>query len=94
MILQQRIQELEGCAQDEGIRINPASLKDVTRWAEQPRDGYNLFLLDSGNFRAISKLDAGTEEGIEFIGNGIMKNTVIRRYENGKRSLVTQLIQL
>jgi hypothetical protein len=91
---QERIEGLCQVAEEENIRINPTSLQDVRLWASQPREGWNLFLLERGNFRAIRKYHVEHQEGIEFLGNGRLRRTVIRRGKDGRLEAPSQEVPL
>jgi len=74
----ERIIELQECAQEEQIPINARSQWDLLKFISgyTSTDDLNIFLLDGGTFRVIWKTSAH-QLGLEFLGNGTLKKTVI-----------------
>jgi hypothetical protein len=90
----QRIGELNECAQEEQITINCASQVDLLKYISgyTGSDDLNIFLLDQGTFRLIWKTSAVRQDGLEFLGKGLVKETkVIRNLKTGKYSASSEL---
>jgi len=77
----QRVAELKECAQEEQITVNDASQWDLLKFISgyTSTDDLNIFLLDGGTFRVIWKTSDTRQVGLEFLGKGALKETVIVR---------------
>jgi hypothetical protein len=74
-----RIGELKECAQEEQISIDQASQWDLIKFISGyvSEEDLNIFLLDNGKFHVIWKISDSREVGIEFLGEGHLKKTVV-----------------
>ena len=92
-----RISELQECAADEEIPLNPSSLDDLQEWVDSTPlvEDPNIFLLDNGNFRIIKTGASGSQFGIEFLGSRKIRYTIVERDPvSGKTSARSELIGL
>jgi hypothetical protein len=74
-----RLAELQADAEDEGIAISEGSQRDLLRFLGTHLDWRrpSLFLLDSGNFRALWR-DGREQIALEFLGNQIIQYVMFR----------------
>lgn len=73
--LNRRISDIKSIAQDEGIKINAESEKDLMLFLTRhpfSRRPY-LSLLDNGNYRALWKNSEGEQIGLQFLGDEIVQ---------------------
>jgi hypothetical protein len=93
----ERIAELKESAQEEQITVNDASQWDLLKFISgyTATDDLNIFLLDGGTFRVIWKTSAVRQIGFEFLGEGILKKTVIvHDLDTGRYSASSEIMPL
>ena len=76
-----RIQALKEAAQDEGITINPDSVKDFCSFIKSLPNARraSLFLMDNGNFRAVWVGPDENRFGLQFLGGGQVQWLIFKR---------------
>ena len=85
-----RIEELRGFAEgDEDIEpVNEDSIRDF--WRFMGAQGFSrragLVLLDNGNLRAVWRDNAGSNVGLEFMGDGTVLYVMFKPYPDGRET--------
>jgi len=82
--IESRLRELRADAESNGEPFSDASLSDLRAFldslplATRPA----IFLLDSGNLRALWKNDAKEQVGLQFLGNGEVQFVIFSQRQN------------
>lgn len=76
-----RIEQLRGYAEEDGIFVNNASVRDFWSFVRlgDPDRRAGVMLLDNGNLRAVWKDDDASHVGIQFFGDGRAEYVIFNR---------------
>ena len=84
-----RIEELRGYGEDEGVTVNEASEKDFWAFVKSlsaSRKG-SLVLMDNGNLRALWKGEQESHLGLQFLGDRMVELRYLQAPKKGQEGL-------
>ena len=82
-----RIEELRGYGEDEGVTVNEASEKDFWAFVKSlsaSRKG-SLVLMDNGNLRALWKGEQESHLGLQFLGDRMVEYVIFKRRKRARK---------